>query len=380
MIETLSSEAPIPKREESRTRALLRGFRHALFLFFAGVLAREYFDQPHLIPVPDGSNVSPIEELTPKERRYREQLASLVQEITQRWPESLEDAQVRKGGALSANKAKGKASPEGIYQQQRDGAALTISFDRTGTVTHLHEEQKGKTIELWPGPRDLRVTLTDENRTEYAWWAGTDSLHGIRSSDGTLRSLFIEGEGIIDPSRPPLVLAQKLRTPHRLFLFQEIFGTYQDQTFMDPTGKVDPVAFGNFFQNFRLSFAEWQKGGYTQGSCNTYAETACEVLSQSPHERYPMHILTYWPADLKKRFRDPWHSTAAYPMANGEWCIIDDAMRTLTYVPSPEIYGKRWDLELASTPVLGRFPWKAEPGGPAFRFLQLLHIPEMKEK
>lgn len=367
-----------PATERPRIRTILRHSRHALTLFFAGVLASEFFEEPRVIPVPDGKHHTTFEELTPKERRYREKLAALLQELTGRWPGALQGTTIQKGGTFSAELAQRNATPEGIYHEKMDDTTLTLSFDRTGAVTHLYEEQKGKTIDVWPQHKDLRITMTHDDRTEYTWWTVADGLYGVRSADGSLKSFFIEGEGVIDPKTPPAILLQKLSTPHRIFLFQKIFATYQDHTFIQDTGKIDRSQFAKFFCQFRLSLADWQKGEYANGSCNTYAETTCEVLSASTHEHYPMHILTYWPSDGKKRFSKPWHQTAAYPMPNGEWCIVDGSMDRLTYVPSPDIYGKEWDSELATTPILGRFPWKAEHHGPTYRFLQHLHIPKGK--
>lgn len=356
-----------------------RRTRRVLFFVSVGILANEALDRPTVIPVPDGQHSS-VEELSPKERRYRDKLTALLQELMERWPDTLRGTTVRKGGSISAELAQHNATPEGIYHTKKDDAALTLSFDRTGAVTHIYEEQKGKTIEVWPKHKDLRITLANQDQTEYAWWTAEDGLYGVRSADGTLKSLFIEGEGVLDSSLPPGTLSKKLTTPHRIFLFQKIFATYQDHTFIQNTGKIDGSRFTQFFRHFRLSLGEWQKGQYANGSCNTYAETACLVLSKSTHEHYPMYILTYWPADQKRRFSEPWHQTAAYPMPNGEWCIIDGSMNRLTYVPSPETYGKEWNWELATTPILGRLPWKAEHRGPLHRFLQHLRIPKGKGK
>lgn len=379
-------EAPAPVVPESRVcriwshiRRIGRKTRHALFLISLGVLAHEALDRPTFVPIHDGQHSS-IEELSLQERRYREKLTALLQELTERWPEALQGTTVRKGGSLSAERAQRNATPEGIYHEKKDDDALTLSFDRTGIVTHMYEERKGKTVDLWPQHRDLRITMTHDDRTEYAWWTAADGLYGVRSADDSLKSLFVEGEGIIDPSLPPAILKQKLTSPHRIFLFQKIFATYQDHTFIQNNGKIDGSRFAQFFRHFRLSLGEWQKGQYANGSCTTYAETACGVLSTSTHEHYPMHILTYWPADQKRRFSEPWHQTAAYPMPNGEWCIVDGSMNRLTYVPSPEAYGKEWNSELATTPILGRLPWKAELRGPLHRFLQHIHIPEGKGK
>lgn len=346
--------------------------RRSLAFLFAGVLAHEALESP---PPPAPTAIqAPFEELSPAERRYHEHLRATLADVQQRWPHILPPYTIERSGKVVLQASHKRSEPASIRSEQ-NGETLLLKIDRSGSFVFLQESRTKTQIELWPAQNDLRRTETMPEKTEFLWMTKKESLFGQRSTDGKLKSLFIEGEGTIDPSLPPVILTQKLNSPHRIFLFQRIFATYQDHAFTDGTTFDSPL-FVKFFRHFRLSLAEWQKGQYANGSCNTYAETACEVLSASRPEQYPMHSLTYWPSDQKKRFSEPWHQTAAYPMPNGEWCIIDGSMDRLTYVPSPETYGKEWDWELATTPILGRFPWKAEHRGPGFRFLQHIHIPE----
>lgn len=339
-------------------------------IFSSGVLAHEALESPP--PPPPTAILASSEKISPAERRYYERLRATLADIERRWPHVLPSYTIDRSGKVTVQGPPQAQEPTTV-SFERSTEKILLKIDRSGAFAFLRESDGTSILELWPAQHDLRRTTTTPDKTEYIWTTKTDSLFGQRSTDGKLQSLSMEGEGIIDPKATPAVLRQKLTTPHRAFLFQQVFATYQDYTFGDGT-TFDPVIFAKFFRNFRLSLAEWQRDGYTKGACNTYAETACELLA----ETHPsMHILTFWPKGNNKLHE--WHQAAGFPMNNGTWCIIDGAMERLEYV-TPEMYARSIDMEIATSPIVGRLPWQPERRGPFFRFLQHLQIPEKSRK
>lgn len=349
-----AQKSPPPSRPLTRW---IRPVRRGLALLFAGVLAREALE-PSPPPPPTPTTVrASFEQLSPAELRYHERLRAALADIQRRWPDRMPPYTVGRSGVVTV------ATP-----QQQNDESLTLTIDRTGALTFLREQAGNTTTELWPEHHDLRRTDAEPEKTIFHWTTNGEALFGQRSHDGAFRSLFIEGEGQIDPQSPPAALRAVLSTPHRVFLFQRIFATYEAPLLPDGTLDV-PL----FLRTFRRSLAEWQNDGYRKGACNTYAETACEALAD---DRFAMHILTFWPQGHK--FQE-WHQAAGFPLKDGTWCIVDGALERLEYT-TPELFARSIGMEVATTPVLGRLPWQPERRGPLFRFLQHLHIPEGKGK
>lgn len=364
MIETRSS--PTAPRPITRW---IPPVRRGLALLFAGVLAREALEPPPpLYPTPTTVRAS-FEQLSPAELRYHERLRAALADIQNRWPDHMPSYTVGRSGAVTIAPPPQQQNGESLtLNAQQNGNAIVLTIDRSGALTFLREQAGNTTIELRPEHHDLRRTDAEPEKTVFHWTTKGEALFGQRSHDDTFRSLFIEGEGQIDPKAPPAALRTVLSTPHRVFLFQRIFATYEAPLLSDGTLDV-PL----FFQTFRRSLAEWQNDGYRKGTCNTYAETACEALAD---DRFAMHILTFWPQGHK--FQE-WHQAAGFPMKENAWCIIDASMERLEYT-TPELFARSIGMEVATTPVLGRMAWQPERRGPLFRFLQHLHIPEGKGK
>lgn len=346
-----------------------RGLRFGA-IFFSGVLAHEALESPPPT-LPPQIHAHP-EKLSPAERRYMERLRATLADLERRWPHILPHYTIDASGHVTVQ-SKSPTQEPATVSAERNREKIVLKIDRSGAFAFLRESQGNITLELWPAQHDLRQTTTSPEKTEYLWTTKADLLFGQRSRDGKLQSLSMEGEGAIDPKAPPAVLREKLTTPHRAFLFQQVFATYHDYTFGDGT-TFDPVIFAKFLRNFRLSLAEWQSDGYTKGACNTYAETACELLAG----KHQMHLLTFWPKGNNK-FHE-WHQAAGFPLKDGNtWCIIDGSMERLEYT-TPEAYARSIDMEIATSPVVGRLAWQPERRGPFFRFLQHVNIPEKKRK
>lgn len=341
----------------------IRPVRRGLALLFAGVLAREALEPsppPH--PTPTTVRAS-FEQLSPAELRYHERLRAALADIQRRWPDHMPPYTVGRSGVVTVAQPPQQNGESLTLNAQQNGNAIILTIDRTGALTFLREQAGNTTIELWPEHHDLRRTDAEPEKTVFHWTTKDEALFGQCSRDGAFRSLFIEGEGQIDPKTPPAALCSILSTPHRVFLFQRIFTTYEAPCLPDGTLDV-PL----FLRTFRRSLAEWQGDGYRKGACNTYAETACEILAC---DRFAMHILTLWPQGNKLQ---EWHQTAGFPLNNGTWCIIDAPMERLEYT-TPELFARSIGMEVATTPVLGRLPWQPEHRGPLFRFLQHLQPP-----
>lgn len=270
---------------------------------------------------------------------------------------------VGRSGAVTMTMRQQNDGPLTLNARQ-NANTITLTIDRAGALTFLREQEGSTTIELRPEHHDLRRTDAGPDATVFHWMTKDEALFGQRSRDNSFRSLFVEGEGQIDPQSPPAALSAILSTPHRVFLFQRIFATYEAPLL--PDGSLDVP---RFLRTFRRSFAEWQGDGYRNGACSTYAETACELLSR---DRRTMHIITLWPQGNKLQ---EWHQTAGFPLNHGAWCIIDAPMERLEYT-TPELFAGGIGMEVATAPVLGRLPWTKEHRGSFFRFLQHLQIPE----
>lgn len=347
----------------------IRPVRRGLALLFAGVLAREALDPPSSPPPPPPrSTPASFERLSPAEQRYHERLRATLADIRRRWPDHMPPLTIGRSGTVAVTPPSQQNGDPLTINAQQNGNAITITIDRTGTLTFLREQEGSTTIELRPEHHDLRRTDAPPEQTVFHWTMKDESLFGQCSHDGAFRSLFIEGEGQIDPQSPPAALSALLSTPHRVFLFQRIFATYEAPCLPDGTLDV-PL----FLRTFRRNLAEWQHDGYRNGACNTYAETACEVLAG---DRFAMHILTLWPQGNKLQ---EWHQTAGFPLQNGTWCIIDVPMERLEYT-TPELFARSIGMEVATTPVLGRLPWTPERRGPFFRFLQHLQPPSPRRR
>lgn len=379
-------ESPTPLPEEASPKELsthtspswIRRVRRGLALVCAGFLAHELLETPPPSAPPPSSHHAPLEYLTPKEKRYRDTLRLTFQACTIRWPHLLAGTSLQPKGKI--------VFPAGSFPPTtvQDTSSLTLSLNPDSTLRFLHEEAGDTVIELWPEQQSLHIVKTTKEQREETWVTASDFLTSIRSNDGKVRSLLFEGESI-DPTTPAPFLLEKLSTPERIFLFQKTFGTYEAPVTKNALlATIARTLSGNaklasdnvildlppFLRTFRMNLKEWQGRGYRQGSCNTYAEVACEALA---HHGYPAHYLTYWPKENKI---DEWHTAAGFPTEKG-WVIIDGTMDHLTFIASPEAYGTTIDRDLATAPIAGRLQWSRSPTI-CGRLSQLIHLPKKK--
>lgn len=273
--------------------------------------------------------------------RYKRAEQRCLEEIGARWPHAL------------------RTNVEHMRWEEDEGdhpASLTLRRSAGGDILYLREERAQSACELWTQRKDFRLEERTMQGTAFTWMTATETLRGMRGDNLEASSLRVDGKGSIDPCARPEEIAQWLRTPHRVALFQRVFPTYDA-----------PESIEAFFARFRMGIAQWRELRYRGGACNTYAEVAAETLAQ---HGYPMHVLTFAPQRLI--VVEPWHVAAGYPQGKEAWVIIDGTLRNFIVVGSPEEYAQQIGMQLS--PVNGVMRWRREPD-PHRRFLQHLTLP-----
>ncbi|MBI3336202.1 hypothetical protein HYZ98_01385 [Candidatus Peregrinibacteria bacterium] len=277
------------------------------------------------------------EYIPPNEERYRQKLHTWLDQIVTRSGNRFAVTNIDDQGSVYIS------LPQGLHQQQGTNS-LTIETDQEGRLLHLRETQFTTTYlltELFPKHKDIRkqtgfIGANSGILTQYEWYTQSDALSGWISSDANMRRMQVESGGeiqIIDPESPPETLARQLSTPHRIALFQTLFGKKEG-----PSNFLELFASGEIPKDFRIPFAEFHRRKF-HGNCNDFAEMACEILTR---HGYPMHLLTICPA-LPHEVLEPWHTVAAIPHKNAGFTIIDNG--DLLYVNTKEEYAGRQSRE-----------------------------------
>jgi len=302
------------------------------------------------------------DKLSPEALRYRRALVRIIENAAQKW-DILDDATINHTGdviILDLPLPKDDELEQGRTLKSEHGT-LFLKRDAKGSVLRLRIDAGKAVTELWPAERDLRETMQTEKATEYHWITEDDVLTGSRSHDGKKRSLRSTRLGTIERYTEADALVKKVSTPQQTFLYQHIFANYEAPLHKDGTLNVP-----EFIRTFRRSLEEWQNDGFHYGCCNTYAETAAELLDDDGD----VYILTYWPQGLLdgENTWGEWHQATGLKRKDDSWVIIDGAMQELQYM-SPEEYGKHIGYDLARSPIVGILPY-SHPRSPLERFLQ----------
>ena len=270
------------------------------------------------------------ESLTPNEERYSQKLWAWLDDIIKRSDNRFAVTNIDNSGSVFTS------LPHGLRQQQGTNS-LTIETDQQGKLLYLSERQFGTThlsTELFLEQSDIRQQTTfigtgGGTLTQYEWYTQNDALSGWQSSDNRMRRMQVEGDDqtqLIDSESHPAILAQQLATPHRIALFQKLFGTYEG-----PSNFLELFASQEIPKDFRIPFAEFYRRKF-HGNCNDFAEMACEILTRHGH---PMHLLTISPAK-QHEILEPWHTVAVIPHENAGFTIIDSG--DLLHVHTKEEY------------------------------------------
>lgn len=258
-----------------------------------------------------------LDDLPPNARRYRQKCSTWLNECIVRSGNRFAVTNIDDAGSVYISLQHGLLQQQGLN-------SLTIETDQHGRLLHLAETHFGGThlaLEIFPEHKDIRRQTTflgtqGGTLAEYEWYTINDALSGRKSSDGRMRQMQVDAGGHVhtmDPESPSETLAERLATPHRMALFQKIFGTYEGAS-----NFLELVTSGEIPRDFRIPFAEFHRRKF-KGNCNDFAEMACEILSR---HRYPMHLLTVRPR-LQHEILHPWHTVAAIPEENGGVTIID---------------------------------------------------------
>lgn len=309
---TQTVDALAKRMEASRGPGFVRRWTRRSFLAALGAGAGGLW-----VALQSSKDSELFEHLPPNERRYMTKLHAWLSDIAERSGNRFTVTNIDDAGNVHIS------LPQGLRQQQ--GAnSLTLETDQQGKLLHLRETQFGTThlsTEIFPDKHDIRQQTTfigvgGGTLMQYEWYTRSDALSGWQSSDGRMRRMQVEGDAQlqnVDPESPPETLAEQLATPHRVALFQKLFGRSEG-----PSNFIELLTSGEIPRDFRIPFREFHRRKF-RGNCNDFAEMACEILTR---HGYPMYLLTVRPKN-QHEILHPWHTVAAIPHETAGVTIID---------------------------------------------------------
>lgn len=128
-----------------------------------------------------------------------------------------------------------------------------------------------------------------------------------------------------------------------------------------PTKTVEEIkktiaASTDYYSNYRLSPANYEKAQPSKIDCNDHANVKCDVLSD---QGIPMHFLAIWPREPGLRWRKSWHLMATCKMNDAEFLIFDNDRSVTHWRGTLAQYGREYhelqqmEISMAVIPTVG---------------------------